>query len=207
MLSLPEFKEKTIVIVFATEGQKFSFLNDNVVVKNMDDVITLQTTCHRMLALWIVGNGTFTTGLLERSKKFGFPIAHLSQNLKLTGIWNAPTEGNFLLRKKQYHYEGLTIAKHLIVNKVNNQLATLKAIRQKSETCINTVSMVFLSACRLPFIFDGSARSNMAWMMTKRRIRTDVMRLAPSWCAVGMTLIRRDRSTLRLRLTCAHVAC
>lgn len=142
MLSLPEFKEKTIVIVFATEGQKFLFLNDNVVVKNMDDEITLQTTCHRMLALWIVGNGTFTTGLLERSKKFGFPIAHLSQNLKLTGIWNAPTEGNFLLRKKQYHYEGLTIAKHLIANKVNNQLVCLKATRQKSEACKEAIVLL-----------------------------------------------------------------
>jgi CRISPR-associated protein Cas1 len=135
MLSYPEFQEKTVVMVFTTQGQKFSFLNDNLIVKNNDDEVILQTTCHRMLALWIVGSGTFTTGLLERSKKFGFPILYLSQNLKLIGAWNAPTEGNFLLRKKQYIYEGLTIAKHIIKNKIYNQQAILKTIRKKNELC------------------------------------------------------------------------
>jgi CRISPR-associated protein Cas1 len=142
MLSYPDFKEKTVVTVFATQGQKFSFLNDNLIVKDNDDEVVLQTSCHRMLALWIVGNGTFTTGLLERSKKFGFPIVHMSQNLKLIGAWNAPTEGNFLLRKKQYSYDSLNIAKHLVYNKIINQLELLKSIRQKSIACKDAIENI-----------------------------------------------------------------
>lgn len=191
MLSLPEFKEKTIVIVFTTEGQKFSFLNDNVVVKNIDDEMVLQTTCHRMLALWIVGNGTFTTGLLERSKKFGFPIAYLSQNLKLTGIWNAPTEGNFLLRKKQYQYEDLAIARHLVANKLRNQMATLKAIRQKSDECKAAIVLINGYLGQLPSTTDltsllgvegvaakvyfGMMFEKMDWKGRKPRVKHDAL--------------------------------
>jgi CRISPR-associated protein Cas1 len=154
MLSYPEFQEKTVVMVFTTQGQKFSFLNDNVVVKNNDNEVILQTTCHRMLALWIVGSGTFTTGLLERSKKFGFPVLHLSQNLKLIGAWNAPTEGNFLLRKKQYTFGGLDIAKHLIKNKIYNQQEVLKSIRQKNELCKAAIENLTLYQSRIADVED-----------------------------------------------------
>lgn len=135
MLTFPDFKEKNIVIVFATDGQKFSFLNDNLIVKDNDDNIVLQTTCYRLLALWIVGGGSITSGLLERSKKFAFPILLLSFNFRCIGVWNSPTEGNFLLRKKQYDFQGICIAKHLVLNKINNQISNLKSIRQKSNDC------------------------------------------------------------------------
>jgi len=74
MLSYPDFKEKTIVVVFTNEGQRFSFQNDNLIVTDADEKVILQTTCYRMLALWIVGHCVVTSGLLERSKKFAFPI-------------------------------------------------------------------------------------------------------------------------------------
>ncbi len=154
MLSYPDFKEKTIVIVFSSEGQKFSFLNDNLIVKNKEELTLLQTTCHKMMALWIVGNGTLTTGLLERSKKFGFPILQLSQNFRLIGTWNSPTEGNFLLRKKQYLHDDLTIAKSLVTNKVSNQLALLKSIRQKDEQCKNAIELLKLYHAKLEFVND-----------------------------------------------------
>ncbi|MBI5219120.1 MAG: type V CRISPR-associated endonuclease Cas1 [Bacteroidia bacterium] len=139
MLSYPDFKEKTVVIVFCTEGQKFSFLNDNLIVKDKDENTILQTTCYRTLALWIVGGCSITSGLLERSKKFAFPVLLLSYNFRCIGVWNAPTEGNFLLRKKQYDYQDLTIARHLINNKISNQLLALKSIRKKEDNCKNAI--------------------------------------------------------------------
>src|SRR5690554_4859658 len=106
MLSYPDFKEKSIVVVFTTDKQYFSFKNDNLVVRDKDDAIILQTTCYRTLALWVVGHCTLSSGLMQRSKKFGFPIYLLSYNFRLLGVWNATTEGNFLLRRKQYNYNG-----------------------------------------------------------------------------------------------------
>ena len=152
MLTYPDFKEKNIVIVFATEGQKFSFLNDNLVVKDNEDNIVLQTTCYRLLALWIVGGCSVTSGLLERSKKFAFPILLLSFNFKCIGVWNSPTEGNFLLRKKQYDFQNISIAKHLVQNKICNQISNLKGIREKSNFCQEAIQKLNDFLNQIPII-------------------------------------------------------
>ncbi len=142
MLTAPDFKEKTLALIFCTEGQKFSFQNDNLLVKDKDDRIVLQNTCHRLQALWFVGSGSITTGLLERSKKFGFPILNMNQSMKHIGLWNSQTEGNFLLRKKQYTLETFHIAKHIIKNKIDNQLENLNYFRSKSDGCKVAISLL-----------------------------------------------------------------
>ncbi len=133
MLSLPDFKEKHIIVVFAKEGEKINIQNDNLIVKNSAGEIILQFSCYRMLGLWIVGSCTLSSGIMERSKKFGFPVLLLNYNFRLTGNWNAAVEGNFLLRQKQYEYNGMDISKRLVKNKITNQLMLLNAIRKKDE--------------------------------------------------------------------------
>lgn len=131
MLSLPDFKEKNIIICFATEGQRISFKNDNLIIKDVEDKIILQATCHRIFSLWIVGSTTITSGVLQRSKKFAFSIYMLSYSHRLYGLWGSATDGNFLLRRKQYEYEGLEIARHLVKNKMANQKQLISTIRKK----------------------------------------------------------------------------
>lgn len=132
MLSLPDFREKRIVICFASEGQKISFKNDNLIIKDEDEQIVLQATCHKIFSVWIIGHATITTGILERSKKFGFSILMLSYTHRPYGLWSSATEGNFLLRRKQYAYTDLAIARHLVSNKILNQTDLLRGIRQKT---------------------------------------------------------------------------
>lgn len=132
MLSLPDFKQKNIVICFASEGQKVSFKNDNLIIKDGEEKVILQTTCHRIFSLWIIGHTTVTTGILERSKKFAFSIFMLSYSHRPYGLWSNATEGNFLLRRKQYEYQELSIAKQLVSNKMLNQTELMKGIRQKT---------------------------------------------------------------------------
>lgn len=151
MLSHPDFKEKNIIIVFSEEKQYFSFRNDNLLVFDREDKIILQSTCHRILALWIVGHCSLSSGLMERSKKFGFPIVLLSFSFRMIGSWNAPTEGNFLLRKKQYAYQDWTIARHLVHNKLENQIATLNSIRKKSIACKEAIAALRKYQQQLPF--------------------------------------------------------
>ena len=101
MLSLPDFREKQLVICFATEGQKVSFNNDNLLISDLRGRTIHQSTCYKLFALWIIGSTTLTSGILERSKKFGFSVSMLSYGHRPYGVWNSPTEGNFLLRKIQ----------------------------------------------------------------------------------------------------------
>lgn len=133
MLSLPDFMEKSIIVCFATEGQTLSFKNDNAVIKNKDGDIVLQHSCYRIFSLWIVGHTSITTGILQRSKRFGFSIILFTYSFRIMGVWNAGAEGNFLLREKQYNYQGLEIAWHIVKNKINNQIGLLKEIREKTE--------------------------------------------------------------------------
>ena len=131
MLSFPDFDKKRIVVVFTTEGQKFAILNDNLVVKDEEDKVILQDTCFRILALWIIGNCSITSVLLKKSKKHGFPIFHLSTSFRMIGCWHSATEGNFLLRYKQYQYSNKALAIKLVNNKISNQLGLLQDIRKK----------------------------------------------------------------------------
>jgi CRISPR-associated protein Cas1 len=93
MLSLPDFREKNIVISFASEGQSVSFKNDNLIVKDGDGNTILQTSCYRIFSVIIVGGTTLTSGIIERSKKFGFSIYLMSYGLKPIGMWNSSAEG------------------------------------------------------------------------------------------------------------------
>lgn len=133
MLSLPDFRQKNIIICFTTKGQRFSFKNDNLLVSDKEGNTILQSTCHKIFSVWLVGPVVITSGLLERSRKFGFSVYLLSHSHKLLGIWGSATEGNFLLRKKQYDFDDLSIARHLVRNKIANQTALLKTIRSKTD--------------------------------------------------------------------------
>jgi len=140
MLSLPDFKEKNVIICFTTDGQKVSFKNDNLIIKDAEDKTIMQATCHKIFSVWIVGSTTITSGLLERSKKFAFSVYLLSYSHKLYGLWNSATEGNFVLRKKQYEYGGQDIAQHLVKNKISNQASLLRSVRDKTADLINAIN-------------------------------------------------------------------
>jgi CRISPR-associated protein Cas1 len=133
MLSLPDFKEKTILLFHPMEGQSLSFKNDNLVIKDSEDKIIKQVTCYKLFSLLIVGGTTLSTGVLEKAKKFGFSIYLLSYYYKPIGVWSSGAEGNFLLRKKQYLYDKSEIANLLVKNKIQNQSLLLKSIREKSD--------------------------------------------------------------------------
>ena len=133
MLSWPDFKEKQLVFCFCVEGQKLIFHNDNLLIKNKEDVVVLQITCYKIFALFVIGSTSITTGILERSKKFRFPIVFMSYSFRITGVWTTGVEGNYLLHQKQYSYSELEIAKHIVCNKIQNQAALLKMIRGKNS--------------------------------------------------------------------------
>ncbi len=191
MLSLPDYREKQIIICFSTEGQKVSFKNDNLIINDKEENLILQSTCHKIFSLWIVGNVTLTSGILERGKKFGFSVYLLSHSHRLYGLWSSPTEGNFLLRRKQYEYKGWGIAGQIVGNKIANQMELLKTIRGKdadtkdaieklkgygvqagSATDMNALLGIEGVASRLYF---AHWYADMDWKGRKPRAKTDVL--------------------------------
>ena len=81
MLTEPDFIEKKIVIVMPQRGDKISFKNDNIIITDIDGKIKFQLTCYKLFAVFIVGGFTITTGIVEKSKKFGFSIVLFSYDI------------------------------------------------------------------------------------------------------------------------------
>ena len=100
MMSARDFEFKQIAFVFTGEGEKISFKNDNLLIADAEGKIKHQSTCYRLFILFICGDYCLTTGLLDRSKKFGFSIVFMTPNLRVTAMLPSKAEGNVLLRKK-----------------------------------------------------------------------------------------------------------
>lgn len=97
MLSANDFSKKQIIFMFPKEGDKLTFSNDNIVVKDKAGKTKYQSTCYRLFMLCIVGNISITSGLIQRSKKFGFSICLMSMTFKVYEVIGARMEGNTLL--------------------------------------------------------------------------------------------------------------
>lgn len=141
--------EKQIIFAFLSQGEKLSFKNDNIIITN-EDGIRHQSSCYRLFALFVVGHTTITTGLLHRAKKFGFCIVLLTHGFIPYGSWLAKAEGNVLLRKRQYSYEGTDIAQHLIRNKIDQQIKALVKRRNKSDSLKDSLDLLRSYRERMP---------------------------------------------------------
>lgn len=150
MLSSPDFNHKQIAIALINYGDKVSFKNDNVIITDSEKRIKHQSTCYRLFALFLVGHINITSGLLQRSKKFGFNLILLGHNLNYYAGFNYKTEGNVLLREKQYKYNSLSVAQHIIKNKILEQQNTLKNIRNKNTELKLAIKDLSIYADKLP---------------------------------------------------------
>lgn len=191
MLSEKDFREKQVIICYTVKGHKISFKNENILIKDGDENTILQVSCHRIFSVWIIGPVSLTSGIMERSRKFGFSIYLMNFNHRLYGVWNSVTEGNFLLRRKQYEYKGLDIAKHIVRNKIYNQKILISELRQKTlfqkqviEDLENHISQIDQideltsllgiegSASR---IFFNNWFADMPWKGRKPRSKVDII--------------------------------
>lgn len=139
MLSLNDFSKKQIVFVYANEGEKIAYKNDNLVVKDKDDNIKFQISLYRLYIIYVIGDMTLTTVILKKAKKFGFSIALLSTNFRLYEMIGDVKNGNTLLKQKQYMYNDILLANHIVYNKILNEVNVIKNIRKKNSDIKNAI--------------------------------------------------------------------
>lgn len=191
MIDAPDFKEKQILVYIPQNGDKMSYSNDNIVIKDKDGKIKFQTTCYRLFAIFVIGNVSITSGLILRAEKFRYSICMMNTNFRTYLIINGKMEGNTVLRKKQYEYDGLELAVHLIRNKIMNQRAALNRIRRKTpaikeviaklDEYRNSITENIPDALQSLLGIEGSASrvyfsqmfSNCRWNGRKPRVKND----------------------------------
>ena len=142
MLSAKDFSKKQIIFLLTNAGEKLSFSNDNMIVKDKDGKIKYQSTCYRIFMVCVVGNISITSGLIMRSKKFGFSICLMTTTFKVYEIIGARMEGNTLLRRHQYEYTENDIGRKIEQNKIFNQKNALQKIRSKSDYVKEGISLL-----------------------------------------------------------------
>ena len=123
MLSLPDFRYKQLAIhISGGSREKLRFRADNIIIEDERGKIIFQHSCHRLFALFIIGETVLTTPVISYAVKFGFPIIIMNRNMKVAARINSGAEGNTLLRAKQYSLSPdrqLEIAKKLVSLKIN----------------------------------------------------------------------------------------
>lgn len=194
MLTSPDFNKKQIAFVFFSEGEKLSFNNDNIVVKTKDGKIKFQCTCYRIFIIYIVGHCSLTSVVLQKAKKFNFFIALMTNNYRLYSVIGAEKNGNTMLKRKQYEYFGLDIAKHITINKMRNQQNVLKRVRNKNESikdAIKKIDEYILKICETETLneimaYEGLSSkiyfknhfNNILWTGRKPRLKHDYINSA-----------------------------
>ena len=142
MMSWPDFAYKQIIVhQIKGRGEKIRFRADNIVILDADGAVLLQHTCHRLFALFIIGEISMTSVLLRNSVKYGFPIILMSGGLRVVARFNCAAEGSTLLRRKQYEIgeRALVIAKELIRQKIANQMTLIKELRRLSSDNLSAI--------------------------------------------------------------------
>lgn len=114
----------------------------NIIIKQDDQIIN-QLSCAKIFCLWIVGDCTLTTKLIDELLWYGISIYCLWSHLKPKFVIGNQLEWNYLLRIQQYQSDSdLLQAKHIVTNKIYNQLHLLKSLRSKSDVLKNTIKQI-----------------------------------------------------------------
>lgn len=202
MIGVKEFEKKKLVFVFTNEGEKLFFKNDNLCVLDSEKKIKFQTTCWRISALLIVGQITITSGLVERSHRFCFPIFLMKSNLRTYDVIGFKALGNTMLKRRQYDYCGIEVARSIVSNKIENQRRELLRQRHRTQdtnVLIASLSELSTKAAAVSSLqellgIEGSASriyfpevfNNCEWKGRKPRVKPDYINCALD---IGYTLL------------------
>lgn len=134
-MSRPDFILKQVIFIESDSTKKIKFKNSNLLVVDKDNKTIIQHSLYKIFIVYILGEFSITSVLIKNAKKYSVPIVFLNYNLKPYFSIVPDNKGNFLLRKKQYNNKkDLELAKHIIKNKVSNQLNLMKSLRYKSKS-------------------------------------------------------------------------
>lgn len=204
MLSVQDFSKKQILFLFSNKGERLAYKNDNIIILDENKKIKHQSTCYRLFAVFVFGNTTITTGLIQRAKKFGFSIVLFSTSFRVYQVISSIGEANSLLKQKQYKEmsNNLLFAQKLIQNKISNQRTLLNKQRYKSDYCKSSIEKLDYYKSKLESTdniheimgYEGLASklyfqahfNNILWQGRKPRIKNDMVN---SLLDIGYTIL------------------
>jgi len=187
MLSLPDFREKQILFIAGKDAEKdkIKFSNDNICLTK-EEQIENQVSCHKIFALFVIGDCSLTTVLMRNCQKYGVSLFLLKNNFETYGRIISTADGNYLLREKQYRLGNeIEIAKKIISNKLANQIFLLeqskkeaaaeylKELKCKISLTKDGKDLLGLEGCASKFFFQGYF-GELGWFKRMPRTKIDI---------------------------------
>lgn len=152
MFTHKDIEYRSIFVVNCIENKNLRVMQGELLLENTDEKKTLtKLPFQKILAIFIIGNITITTPLIDKCTRYGIPLIVMKTNFRPVFFFSITAEANFLLRKKQYEYNkgDLLIPKVLVANKIKNQIQLLEKTRLKStsvqkakEQCLSLLELV-----------------------------------------------------------------
>ena len=152
MISREDYINKKIIIINSADGDKLAFKNDNILIKDENDIVKMQYTCFRVLAIFVIGPFYLTSGLSERLRKYKISIIFFKYSFHPYLTILNEVEGNTELRRIQYSFKNsLLVAQKIIENKIKNQITAIKKKRNTGDNAtINLMNeyLLKISSCQ-----------------------------------------------------------
>lgn len=137
MFTKKDIEYKTIFVVNCISNKNMRVSNGELLLEETDKSGNNKTLTkmpfQKILALFIIGNISITTPLIEKCKKFNVALIVMKLSLRPVFFWSDSAEANYILRRKQHLMDknDISIAKILVKNKITNQIQLLKNTRKK----------------------------------------------------------------------------
>lgn len=126
----------------------------------------------------------------------------MTPSFRLYAIIGAEKDGNTLLKRKQYNYEGIELAKQITKNKISNQNKVLKQVRNKNDNIKEAIKLLKTYHCAIDncntlseiMAYEGLSSkiyfknhfNNILWQGRQPRIKKDIVN---SLLDIGYTLL------------------
>lgn len=169
MLQFPDFEEKQILFIESFETKNISFENENLVIKEDWDIKN-KVSLYKIFTIFLIWETTLTSVIIRKFQDFWITLVLLKQNFLPYLVIGNETEGNFILRKKQYEKtdeEMLHIAKEIILLKTKNQLSLLKNFRDKSENLKQEIQKTKDIIEKIPWAENYESLLGYEWNVSK----------------------------------------
>lgn len=145
MLTTADVRHRQIVLLASDDVSRLNISNGNIIVTAEDGTIKTKIARHQALAIFIIGQCSLTTPMIEYCTKHGISLTVLNQNLRPIFSVCDFGEANYLVRQKQYQMNEndlLWFARRIVHAKIGSHLALLGRIRNKDDDVKLSISTI-----------------------------------------------------------------
>ena len=137
MFTNKDIQFRSIFVINCREHHKtLRVLNGELYLFDADNEKALtKIPFQKILALFIIGNTTLSSPLIENCRKYNVALSLMKSSLRPIAFISDPAEANYLVRLRQYSLspDDISVAKWIVKNKISNQRELLRRTRKKDE--------------------------------------------------------------------------